>query len=54
MIARRSFLARTPPLAKPPESGSRRWLVSELDKYTGIIVRRRDRACVTCGGRQAL
>jgi hypothetical protein len=54
MIARRAFLARTPFVVKPPEAGSRRWLVSELDKYTGVIVRLRDRTCVTCGARQAL
>jgi hypothetical protein len=39
---------------RQPEEESRRWLVAELDKYTSIIVRRRDRRCVTCGTMQGL
>lgn len=31
------------------EPVTRRWLVAELDKYTSLVVRRRDRRCVTCG-----
>lgn len=39
---------------RPRETGSRKWLVAELDKYTSIIVRRRDGKCVTCGSVQSL
>lgn len=49
MLRRRSFLCRSPFTEKPAEVGSRKWLIAELDKYTSIIVRRRDRRCVTCG-----
>jgi hypothetical protein len=49
MITRRWDLPRSGFSAKPPEEGSRRWLVAELDKLISIIVRRRDRRCVTCG-----
>ena len=54
MLGRRSFLSRSPFTLKPLERSSRRWLIAELDKYTSLIVRRRDRRCVTCGSRQAL
>jgi hypothetical protein len=39
---------------RPPEEGSRKWLVAELDRYTSLIVRRRDGKCVTCGSTQGL
>ena len=54
MISRRAYLSRSGFFGKPLETGSRKWLVAELDKYTSIIVRRRDRRCVTCGGRRSL
>lgn len=54
MLARRAYMPRSPLVEKPPEAGSRKWLVAELDKYTSIIVRRRDRRCVTCGTAQGL
>ena len=54
MRSRRAYISRSELSERPPEEGSRRWLVAELDKYTSIIVRRRDRRCVTCGSRQAL
>ena len=49
MLPRRSVLHRSPFEAKPPEWGSRRWLVAELDRLVFVTVRRRDRRCVTCG-----
>jgi hypothetical protein len=49
MLTRRSYLSRSGFYKKPLEPGSRKWLIAELDKYTSIIVRRRDRRCVTCG-----
>lgn len=49
MFTRRSFMSRSAFRRKPHEVGSRKWLIAELDKYTSIIVRRRDRRCVTCG-----
>jgi hypothetical protein len=39
---------------RPPEEGSRKWLVAELDRLTSLIVRRRDGRCVTCGAVQGL
>ena len=54
MLARRRFLHRTPFVEKPVEEGSRRWLVAELDRLTSVVVRRRDRRCVTCGERRGL
>jgi hypothetical protein len=54
MLSRRSVLHRSPFEAKPPEPGSRRWLVAELDGLVSIIVRRRDRRCVTCGASRNL
>jgi Bacteriophage Lambda NinG protein len=54
MLSRRSFLSRSPFVARPPATGSRRWLIAELDTYMALIVRRRDRRCVTCGARQGL
>jgi 5-methylcytosine-specific restriction endonuclease McrA len=49
MLARRRVLHRTPFEERPPREGSRRWLVAELDRLVSLIVRRRDRRCVTCG-----
>lgn len=49
MLTRRSYLSRSGFYKKPLEPESRKWLIAELDKYTSIIVRRRDRRCVTCG-----
>jgi hypothetical protein len=49
MLARRSFMTRNPFAEKSLEEGSRKWLIAELDKVTSIIVRKRDRKCVTCG-----
>ena len=54
MITRRWDLPRSEFSAKPLRAGSRRWLVAELDKITSIIVRRRDRWCVTCGSGRSL
>ncbi len=54
MLPRRSFLSRSRFDRRPPERGSRRWLIAELDRLTSIIVRRRDRRCVTCGTSQGL
>ena len=54
MLARRRVLHRSPFEVRPPEVGSRRWLVAELDRLTSLIVRRRDRRCVTCGEARGL
>lgn len=54
MLPRRRFLYRSPFAEKPAEASSRRWLVAELDRYTSLIVRRRDRRCVTCGESRGL
>src|SRR5215213_4458121 len=54
MLPRRRVLHRSPFEAKPPEEGSRRWLVAELDRLVSLIVRRRDRRCVTCGETRGL
>jgi 5-methylcytosine-specific restriction endonuclease McrA len=54
MLPRRRFLNRSPFVEKPVEAGSRRWLVAELDRLTSLIVRRRDRRCVTCGNTRDL
>jgi hypothetical protein len=54
MLTRRSYLSRSGFYKKPLEAGSRKWLIAELDKYTSIIVRRRDRRCVTCGSTRNL
>jgi hypothetical protein len=53
-LARRRVLHRSPFEGRPPEVGSRRWLVAELDRLPSLIVRRRDRRCVTCGERRRL
>lgn len=54
MLARRAFMSRSRLVERPREEGSRKWLIAELDKYTSIIVRRRDGKCVTCGSVQSL
>lgn len=54
MLPRRSVLHRSPFEAKPPERGSRRWLVAEMDRLVSVIVRRRDHRCVTCGEARGL
>lgn len=53
-LPRRRVLHRTPFEARPPEKGSRRWLVAELDGLVSLIVRQRDRRCVTCGETRGL
>jgi hypothetical protein len=54
MLPRRRVLHRTPFEERPPEAGSRRWVVAELDRLVSLIVRRRDRRCVTCGETRGL
>lgn len=54
MLTRRYYLSRSAFRRKPPEPGSRKWLIAELDRITSIIVRRRDGRCVTCGSRRNL
>jgi len=54
MLARRAFMSRSQLAVRPPEKGSRKWLVAELDRLTLLIVRRRDGRCVTCGPVQGL
>ena len=54
MLPRRRVLHRTPFENKPPEVGSRRWLIAELDRVVSAVVRRRDRRCVTCGETRGL
>ena len=54
MLPRRRVLHRTPFEERPVEKGSRRWLVAELDRLASVIVRRRDRRCVTCGEARGL
>lgn len=54
MLPRRRVLHRSPFEERPPEVGSRRWLVAELDRLVSLIVRSRDRRCVTCGEARGL
>src|SRR5215211_3541760 len=54
MLARRAFMPRSRLVERQPEEGSRKWLVAELDRLTSLIVRRRDKRCVTCGSAQGL
>lgn len=54
MLYRRAFMSRSRLVERAPEEGSRKWLVAELDRYTSLIVRRRDGRCVTCGNTQGL
>lgn len=54
MLARRAYMSRSRLVERVREEGSRKWLIAELDKYTSIIVRRRDGKCVTCGSVRSL
>lgn len=54
MLARRAFMSRSRLVERPRAEGSRKWLIAELDKYTSLIVRRRDNRCVTCDSVQSL
>jgi 5-methylcytosine-specific restriction endonuclease McrA len=54
MLYRRAYMSRSRLVERHPEEGSRKWLVAELDRYTSLIVRRRDGGCVTCGSVQGL
>jgi hypothetical protein len=54
MLCRRALMSRSRLVERPPEEGSRKWLIAELDRYTSLIVRRRDGRCVTCGSCQGL
>jgi hypothetical protein len=47
-------MSRSRLVERPPEAGSRKWLIAELDRLTSMIVRGRDGRCVTCGSRQGL
>src|SRR5918998_2511344 len=54
MLARRAFMSRSRLVERAPEEGSRKWLIAELDRLTSLIVRKRDKRCVTCGSVQSL
>jgi hypothetical protein len=54
MLRARAFMARSPFETREREEGSRKWLIEQLDILTSIIVRKRDRSCVTCGSRRKL
>jgi len=54
LLYRRAFMSRSRLVERPRVEGSRKWLIAELDKYTSVIVRRRDKGCVTCGSVQSL
>jgi hypothetical protein len=54
MLYRRSYMSRSRLVERAPEEGSRKWLIAELDRLTSLIVRKRDRRCVTCGSLQSL
>ena len=54
MLYRRAYMSRSRLVERPPREGSRKWLVAEMDRYTSLIVRRRDGRCVTCGTTQGL
>src|ERR687893_80966 len=54
MLYRRAYMSRSRLVERAPEEGSRKWLIAELDGLTSVIVRRRDRRCVTCGSVQSL
>src|SRR5919112_1948242 len=47
-------MSRSRHVERPPEEGSRKWLIAELDRLTSLIVRKRDKRCVTCGTVQGL
>ncbi len=54
MLYRRALMSRSRLVERPPEAGSRKWLIAELDRLTSVIVRKRDKGCVTCGSVQSL
>ena len=54
MLYRRAYMSRSRLVERPPEEGSRKWLIAELDRVTSVIVRKRDKRCVTCGSSQGL
>ncbi len=54
MLCRRAYMSRSRLVERQPEDGSRKWLIAELDRLTSIIVRKRDKRCVTCGSVQSL
>jgi len=54
VLCRRAYMSRSRLVERTPEEGSRKWLVAELDRLTSLIVRRRDKRCVTCGSTQGL
>src|SRR5215207_1622335 len=54
MLARRAFMSKSRLVERQAQVGSRKWLIAELDRYTSVIVRRRDKRCVTCGSVQSL
>lgn len=54
MLYRRAYMSRSRLVGRAPEEGSRKWLIAELDRLTSIIVRKRDKRCVTCGSVQGL
>ncbi len=54
MLYRRAYMSRSRLVVRASEEGSRKWLIAELDRLTSLIVRKRDRRCVTCGSLQGL
>jgi len=52
VLYRRAYMSRSRLVERPPEEGSRKWLIAELDRLTSLIVRDRDGRCVTCGSTQ--
>lgn len=54
MLYRRAYMSRSRLVERAPEEASRKWLIAELDRLTSVIVRKRDRRCVTCGAVQGL
>ena len=54
MLSRRAYMSRSRLVERSPDAGSRKWLIAELDRLTSIIVRKRDKRCVTCGSAQGL
>ena len=54
MLYRRAYMSRSRLVERAPEEGSRKWLIAELDRLTSLIVRKRDKRCVTCGSAQGL
>jgi hypothetical protein len=54
VLYRRAYMSRSRLVERAPEEGSRKWLIQELDRVTSVIVRKRDKKCVTCGSVQGL